>query len=62
MMRVETAWSVEWLDADEHPPPKGTKVLLLTRGGVAVMGHWQQGMVAWTPLPRVPQSIKEKML
>lgn len=36
-------------------PPVGKKVLLLTEGGVAVIGLWSKdgGFVAWSPLPKV---------
>jgi hypothetical protein len=50
-----------WLDPDEHPPPRARKLLLLTRGGVAVLGHWGDDCVAWSPLPKIPPKIKEKL-
>jgi hypothetical protein len=53
---------VYWLDPDEEPPPVARKLLLLTEGGVACIGHWGDDCVAWAPLPKVPASIKEKML
>ena len=38
----------------EEPAPRGVKLLLLTSGGVAVIGEWStnSNLVAWSPLPR----------
>ncbi len=52
---------VYWRDPLAEPPPKGTKIMALTSGGVAVFGEWMDdsNFVAWTPLPKkrtfVPQ-------
>ena len=46
---TETAWRYEW---GEHKP--GSKSLLLTDGGIAVIGHVgadRRGYIAWAPLP-----------
>jgi hypothetical protein len=60
--RVATAKASEWIDPEERPAPKGTKILLLTRWGVAVIGEWaEQGYAGWAPLPKVPAGIKAKM-
>ena len=60
--RVATAKAAEWLDPDETPAPRGAKILLLTRWGIAVIGMWaDQGYVGWSPLPKVPAKIKAKM-
>jgi len=35
--------------------PKGVKVQLLTKGGVAVHGHWtgnKEHYIGWTPVPK----------
>lgn len=55
--------SPSWKHPKEHPPPLGTKMLLLTRGGVAVIGNWdvQVGAVAWCPLPKVDPLLKETL-
>jgi hypothetical protein len=37
------------------------KVLLLNPSGVAVIGHWAHWAIAWAPLPKIPQHIKDKM-
>ena len=46
---------------DEYVPPRGVKLLLLTSGGVAVVGDWtdDSNLVAWRPLPRKPQQRGE---
>jgi hypothetical protein len=45
---------VGWRDPAWAPPPRGAKCLLLTEGGVAVIGLWSDdgGFVAWSPLPK----------
>lgn len=45
---------VYWRDPEQEPPPRGSKLLVLTSGGVAVMGDWMDdsNFVAWSPLPR----------
>lgn len=60
--RVATAPTSSWLDPEEHRPPRGTRMLLLTRWGVAVIGEWiDDGYAAWAPLPKVPRAIKARM-
>jgi len=59
---VVTAPVAEWLDPEEHPAPRGSKILLLTRWGVAVFGYWDDsGFAAWSPLPQIPPNIKAKL-
>ena len=45
------------------PAPRGTAVLLLTEGGIAIKGHWQNGggFLAWHPLPKRDHALEEKM-
>lgn len=46
---TETKWRYTW---DDHKP--GSKSLLLTAGGVAILGHVgadRRGYIAWAPLP-----------
>ena len=45
---------VYWRDPEHEPPPRGSKLLVLTSGGVAVIGDWvdDSNFVAWSPLPR----------
>ena len=46
--------SVYWRDPAQYAPPVGRKLLLLTDGGVAVIGLWSKdgGFQAWSPLPK----------
>jgi hypothetical protein len=45
---------VGYRDPQVCPPPGGVKLLLLTEGGVAVIGTWADGagFVAWSYLPK----------
>lgn len=63
MNDVVTAAVAEWLDPEEHPAPRGSKILLLTRWGIATFGQWDSSgdFVGWSPLPKVPSTIKAKM-
>lgn len=51
-------------DDGDQPAPRGTKIILLTEGEVAVMGQWYDGAQAWCPLPKrnkdAERRIKEK--
>lgn len=49
-------------DPDIDPPPRGVNMLLLNQGGVLIVGTWSDDCWGWCPKPKVPQSIKEKML
>ena len=54
-------------DAGDPLPPGGAKVLLLTRHGICVTGHWtsDKRFLAWSPLPkrnREKESLIEKAL
>lgn len=53
----------EWRHPSDAPPPLGTKLLILTRGGVCVIGKWskQEGSVAWSPLPKISPLLREKL-
>ena len=49
--------------AGDAPPPGGSKVLLLTIGGICVSGQWKDdgSFLAWAPLPKRDKT-KEAML
>jgi hypothetical protein len=49
-----TSGQVYWRDPQAEPPPRGTKIMALTSGNVAVFGEWRDdsNLVAWTPLPK----------
>lgn len=40
--------------AGDPYPPTGTKLLLLTRGGICIVGQWIADgfFVAWSPMPK----------
>jgi hypothetical protein len=40
--------------AGDPMPPIGTKLLLLTRGGICIVGQWVADgfFVAWSPMPK----------
>lgn len=38
--------------AGDALPPTDAKCLILTRGGVCVVGAWGVGCIAWAPLPK----------
>jgi hypothetical protein len=50
-----------WRDPEAEPAPRSTKLLLLTPGGTAVIGHWAYWCVAWSPLPKVPAVLKARL-
>jgi hypothetical protein len=58
-----TSVEPEYLDPADHPPPRGRKIQLLTIGGIAVQGDWDDegGFVAWAPLLKIPPNIKAKL-
>lgn len=52
---IERAISTDYytLFPDEHPPPKGVEILLITKGGKLVIGKWNDAdCVEWAPLPK----------
>lgn len=51
-----TAGTVFWRSPEDDPPPRGTKLLILTSGGVTVVGDWidSSNFVAWSPMPKKP--------
>ena len=54
--------AVEWRPISCCPPRR--KVLLLTDGGVAVLGTWDghaTWAVAWAPLPVIPAWLRERL-
>ena len=61
-MRVITDNAPVWYDPESNPPPRGCKLHLLTTGWVAVHGEWNDEIyLAWAPLPKVPQALKDKI-
>lgn len=55
-----TAEVSAWRDPTAEPPPRGCKLLILTRAGVSILGPWRNdvGHQAWSPLPRRPAWLR----
>lgn len=48
---------------EDHPPPRGVKLQLLTLYGVATMGAWSDlDCVAWAPLITIPAKVRDRMI
>jgi hypothetical protein len=45
--------------AGDELPPINAKCLILTNGGVCIVGSWGVGCLAWAPLPK-RDKLKEK--
>ena len=60
--RAATAEAATWRDPAAEPPPRGCKLLILTRNGVAILGPWRPdiGHQAWAPLPRRPAWLRAR--
>lgn len=45
-------------------PPLGTKIFILTEGGIAIIGNWVAGagFKAWFPLPRRDKELEERLM
>lgn len=56
--RIATAPSIQWRWPHRgDAAPAGVKILLLTKGRVAVLGTWcETGYAAWAPLPQVDKA------
>lgn len=52
---AETGWKKPW----EEPPPKGTKLFLLTAGRCATTGLWGKDCIAWAPLFTLDEELRE---
>jgi len=53
IMPAAASEAVGWRDPEWCPPPRGRKLLILTAGGVAILGPWADdvGHHAWSYLP-----------
>ena len=57
---VDTAY--HWIDATEHPPPRGVKLQCINRKqGIAVYSVWvpQYGFTHWCPAPTFKKETNE---
>lgn len=61
-MKDYVAGQASWRTPQEEIPPLGVKMLLLNPGGVCVVGTWAEWAVAWAPLPKMTQEIKQALL
>lgn len=50
-----------WKHPKDEPPPAGTKIVLLTGGGIATLGHWGGDCVLWAPLPKISKEMKLRL-
>lgn len=48
-------------EAGDEPAMSGAKVLILTQGGVCVIGTWGKDAVAWAPLPKRNPTKEEQI-
>lgn len=47
--------------AGDEPCPPATKCLILTNGGICVIGVWGDDAIAWAPLPK-RNTMKENQI
>ena len=49
-----------WLNPQEHKPPTGVKLFILTCEGIALVGHWAEDAryCGWYPLLKETDEIK----
>lgn len=53
----------DWIDPLDIPPPRGRKLNVLTYGGIATEGFWDDKLyVGWLPLANTPDKLKYRML
>ncbi len=63
MTKYLAAPQPEFLHPDDVPPPRGTKLNLLTSGGIATFGHWtdDSNLIAWAPLIKVSDDLRARL-
>jgi hypothetical protein len=61
-MKDYLAGETIWRTPGDQVPPLGVKMLLLNPGGVCIVGTWAEWAVAWAPLPKMTQEIKNLLL
>lgn len=50
-----------WKHPKDEPPPRGTKLVLLTIGGVGTLGPWGDDCVLWSPMPKISKEMKLRL-
>ena len=58
---IKTAKVAELFDPLVHTPPVGAMLLVINPGGVLTKSTWYKGALAWGYLPKIPQSVKDRM-
>lgn len=61
MLKTHVSGTATWRLPEVDRPPGGAKMLLLTPGGVCVIGTWDSWCVAWAPLPDLTPEVKERL-
>jgi hypothetical protein len=59
--QIFTVPLVELFDPLINPPPVGATLLVINPGGVLTKSTWYKGALAWGYLPKIPQSVKDRM-
>ena len=59
---IKTAHVTELYDPLVNAPPRGAMLLVINEGGVLIKSAWYEGALAWGYLPRIPESVKARML
>lgn len=50
-------------DVNKVTPPSNTKIVAISKYGVARIGMYIPGFdIAWSPLPKIPESCKNEMV
>jgi hypothetical protein len=60
-MKTHVSGVAIWRLPEVDRPPGGAKMLLLTPGGVCVIGTWDDWCVAWSPLPSLTLEVKQRL-
>lgn len=55
-----TAPVCELFDPLPYPPPRGVLLLVVTVGNMLIKAHWSDDMIAWGPLPQIPETVKQR--
>lgn len=61
MIKYKAGPPGEWLHPDDHEPPKGTSIRMLTKYGRDITGTWCPGMAAWMPHPKLTEEMEKRL-
>ena len=56
-----TVHATELFDPLIKPAPKGATLLIIQEGGVLIKSQWYEGAIAWGYLPKIPQTVKDRI-